>query len=525
MLEVYEYSILLIFLLITSYLFFYKIEYVSYLEDSLENLLVRTFKRSTSLLCVLTLLIFALGFQLRFLNIELLDWDMSTASIISQDILRGNLPFENLWNNKGPVRFFLFSVPLLIKNSDPISFKLFNDLLYFFVALTIFLIGKSNGYNYIRSIISSMFFIFVTSQFGSLGSGYSEYYGLLFLGFALIYLSKNPNNKNIILASSFLSLALLTTPALIFHTLACLIYMFLTQKKYLKIILGFFTPLVAILLIYFNSNILDILLYNYLSPFEYASKFDFKIIDIFFETIFSPLSSKEMFLYGLVFLLGLFNVFNMGFELFKEKKLKIQSLVFILLGLSIGYFIFGGKGFHHHLIYFYFFFSLSIGFSEIKVIRSFNLLFLLGAYLTIYPFAIYQGGTTIKNFNYNNYPLFNDSVTISTSYTLDSGFALNDHLLFYYLDIPNSSFIVHPSDFRRHYSSDLVVLNRIKSNEIIYQFEKQPDIIICPKVQQFKIGKFETSCNSYFKNNSNYDTMSSSTNNSNIYLKKSAKSN
>ena len=262
------------------------------------------------------------------------------------------MAFENLWNNKGPIRFVVFSIPLFIKNSDPIAFKIFNDFIYFFISLIIFLICKSKGFNNTRSIVCSLFFIYVTSYFWGLGSGYSEYYGLLFIGISLLFLNKVQNTRNIVFSGLFLSLSLLTTPALIFHSLACLIFMVLTQKQYLKTFLSFFTPMLIVLLIYKNAGIVDILLYNYTSPFEYASAFDPIIFDKFFETIVLPLNKRDMFLYGLVSLIGIFNVIIIGFELFKKTEMQFQSLIFILLILSIGYFIFGGKAFHHHLIYF-----------------------------------------------------------------------------------------------------------------------------------------------------------------------------
>ena len=147
------------------------------------------------------------------------------------------------------------------------------------------------------------------------------------------------------------------------------------------------------------------------------------------------------------------------------------------------------------------------------------MVFIFGAYLTLFPFVLYESAVDLKNINYDNYPLYTDSKIISESYTINSGFALHDHLLLYYLDVPNSSFIVHPSDFRRHYSSDLVFLDKIQSNEILYQIESKPDIVICPINQQFKIGKFQTSCNTFFVNNSEYYKFNSISKTSNIYLK------
>ena len=77
--------------------------------------------------------------------------------------------------------------------------------------------------------------------------------------------------------------------------------MVLTQKQYLKTFLSFFTPMLIVLLIYKNAGIVDILLYNYTSPFEYASAFDPIIFDKFFETIVLPLKKRHVFIWLSIF--------------------------------------------------------------------------------------------------------------------------------------------------------------------------------------------------------------------------------
>ena len=142
-------------------------------------------------------------------------------------------------------------------------------------------------------------FIYVTSYFGDLAVVILMY-GLLFIGISLLFLNKVQNTRNIVFSGLFLSLSLLTTPALIFHSLACLIFMVLTQKQYLKTFLSFFTPMLIVLLIYKNAGIVDILLYNYTSPFEYASAFDPIIFDKFFETIL-PFIKRHVFIWLSIF--------------------------------------------------------------------------------------------------------------------------------------------------------------------------------------------------------------------------------
>ena len=146
------------------------------------------------------------------------------------------------------------------------------------------------------------------------------------------------------------------------------------------------------------------------------------------------------------------------------------------------------------------------------------MVFIFGAYLTLFPFVLYESAVDLKNINYDNYPIYTDSKIISESYTINSGFALHDHLLLYYLDVPNSSFIVHPSDFRRHYSSDLVFLDKIQSNEILYQIDQNLILLFVLSISNLKSENFKHPVN-IFVNNSEYYKFNSISKTSNIYLK------
>ena len=76
------------------------------------------------------LLLFTLLTQFYTHNQETLGWDVNTFIVMSQDILKGNLPYENYFDNKGPVLYFLYAIPTYFQNL--VVIKIFNDLVLFF---------------------------------------------------------------------------------------------------------------------------------------------------------------------------------------------------------------------------------------------------------------------------------------------------------------------------------------------------------------------------------------------------------
>jgi len=58
-------------------------------------------------------------------NYETLGWDINTFIVMSQEVHRGNLPYENHFDNKGPLLYFLYAIPTYFKSL--IVVKIFND--------------------------------------------------------------------------------------------------------------------------------------------------------------------------------------------------------------------------------------------------------------------------------------------------------------------------------------------------------------------------------------------------------------
>jgi len=80
-----------------------------------------------------------------------------------------------------------------------------------------------------------------------------------------------------------------------------------------------------------------------------------------------------------------------------------------------------------------------------------------------------------------NYPLYELSKEIDSYFTEEYEILAFDYnLILYYLDKPNFSYIVHPSNhFEEFIITVLSDLNRIDENYISDLIEKEPDVIIC----------------------------------------------
>ena len=70
-------------------------------------------------------------------NFETMDWDVSTYLVVANDIGNGNLPYENQWDDKGPVLYFFFYLLSTIANNNFLLFKLLSDLVIIMISINL----------------------------------------------------------------------------------------------------------------------------------------------------------------------------------------------------------------------------------------------------------------------------------------------------------------------------------------------------------------------------------------------------
>ncbi|MDA9863273.1 hypothetical protein N9C45_04570, partial [Acidimicrobiia bacterium] len=253
--------------------------------------------------------------------------------------------------------------------------------------------------------------------------------------------------------------------------------------------IGFVFPHLFFIGLYLVNNLLDIYYATFVSiPLGYTSE-SFNILNelIVFLRSYFQFSSTLYFV-----------VISLGTLLFLEKfntiitktgKKSDNFLNNLFLFTSILFYILGSHGFEHHLIFLVFFASIVISQFERLSTNIFVGLVLIISMTSIFQSSFESSYQNLKNYEetYSNYPLLKLASEIESRF--DSEYtilALDYVLLLYYLDKPNFSYIVHPTN---HYADfitkELIELNRIKENNIdeliCYQREdcKEPDVIIC----------------------------------------------
>ena len=440
----------------------------------------------TKLLSSLYLLILVLLTQNYLLNYEIIDWDISSYMVASNEISRGFLPNETQWESKGPVLFYMYNFLLKIVGKNFLLFKILNDILLFIISLILYASTKKESENDIKfSLIPPTLFILLMSQPWGL-SGYSEIYSLLFIAFSY-YLYKNKLSKQTyFLIGVLLSLSTLVNQGTILYFIGFL-FILLRKKNeqhnynLKKIFFGFLIPHIFFLYIYFYNNLLNIYIETFINiPIAYTSSSYSNIYEL--RVYLRKFYEYETSLYFIILLI-LFSILTDNIMNIKKFKLIIynDNLIFIFISLSF-YFI-ASHNYYHHTIFLLYFLSLYVQ----NITSSSNIILLsILTVLSVSTLIISHSGNSYKYLynhqsTYGNYPLKSLAEEIDSYFEDDYNIlALEYNLLLHYLDKPNYSYIVHHTNFLEPYIlSSLERINFIESNYAEYLVNRKPDVIIC----------------------------------------------
>ena len=69
------------------------------------------------------LIILNMIFQGQYLNFETIDSDIHTYLIVGNDVLNGSLPYENQWDDKGPIFYIFYAFLIMLSNKNLMIFK------------------------------------------------------------------------------------------------------------------------------------------------------------------------------------------------------------------------------------------------------------------------------------------------------------------------------------------------------------------------------------------------------------------
>tara|TARA_B110000003_G_scaffold275862_1_gene319810 strand:- start:2223 stop:3830 length:1608 start_codon:yes stop_codon:yes gene_type:complete len=475
-----------IFLLLLLILFYFKENQKDFNQDGL----VVNLKINNSIY-VLVLLFFTIVSQNTHLHYETIDWDTNSYLVSSLDVINGFLPYENSWESKQPLLYYVYASLILLSNFNLVIFKLLNDLILFLISFIIFKITLLKGGSSKNSFLASIFYLFLMSSTWAQVEK-SELYCVLILSLILLIQNKSYKRKySVIFTGFFLGLSVLINLGSILFVLPITLNYLIDDfnlKRYLntifKFTVGFLSPILFFLILYFKNNLLDIFITtNIRIPFAYTQEsFDFlREFSEFFKSmyLFNP------FIYFLIIFISIFSFYKITITLFRSNnKLSDQGIkTLIYLATSLGVYYIAGHGYYHHLYYLIFFLPFLIfEYLDTFDLRIFTTLILFSTLFAGYvhfPLAI----NNLKNAGniYENYPLYNVSKELNQILVQNDKILATDGVLtLFYLQTSNYSYIVHPSNHKEQFiTQELIEIDYLLRDELLYLISKDPKVILC----------------------------------------------
>ena len=436
---------------------------------------------------LLGVLLFSFFLQQVYLSKEVLGWEVSTYLSMGQDINRGNLPYESQYENKGVFLFYIYSVIDLLSNGDYRIVKFLQDIPLLVLTILMFSTLKQKGKK--ANIIAALLVytsILSIEYYGEYA--YSEFFSLLPIALA-IYLLEKKQNTNFLFLGILFSLATLTNHGTVLFFIAATFYIYSKYKNQLtRFFTGFSIPHLFFLLIYFINDLLRVYLTaNIQIPLGYTSISFGERVSNFLNGFIDPfkgLYSYNLFLSGVALFIAGFIVY-LSLNSFRKDSLPnaLSSLPYFFVGGLIHLFIVGqAPGRYNFLIYLFCLYIINI---QENIVAKFLLPLVVIASLSIFHSSYEKSSENIQNFEIieEEYLLQEIAKDLQVNYDVDTNskvLALDHHLILFYLDVPNLSYVNHPV---------LMFLNEVNLfdnpenttkeeifNEIML---KKPDVIIC----------------------------------------------
>lgn len=426
---------------------------------------------------------------------EVLNWDINTYMIMGQDILRGNIPYENQFDNKGPLFYFIYSLPAITGKVTVV--RIFNDIILSFLVCEMYLISRK-----IKTNISKIYVLLPSLYFSLYMSypqghpGLAEVYSVLPLAVAInLLLSSKTNKIKFFKVGFYLSISYLISPSVVLLVVSISIFVLrkcIKNKIYsdlVSLVIGASIPLLILLALYeYNGLLYELIFVLFVFPIIYTTEGVGVYPNNFIEYLTEYLSLENYFSLGLItqilFWIFLYTI-GKNFVRFREFYKEDPALkIFIVLAMvSIVTFFNVPVPWWHYLVYYFFFSSFFILFIDSEWIKQIILLSILLCSLNVLPFMVRDNIKLLSKFNNieADYPIYNEYKEIDEKYKIKSVVALSNHLMVYYFNIPGSNYIVHPSNYqKKSYVDGLTNANLMEENELINLIRNgEVDLLIC----------------------------------------------
>lgn len=427
------------------------------------------------------LIIFSQG---QYLDFETIDSDVHTYLVVGNNVLNGHLPYENEWDDKGPVFYIFYALLIFLSNKNLIIFKLLCDILLLLIAFNLArLIYKNNKQKKeVHSLIGSSFFVlFLSTPWGSVE--YSEIFCLFFMAPSLyLIIQNNSYKKNIFFSGIFYGLSTLVNQGSGVFILLFFYLIFKSNKKhYLRnFIFGLSFPHIILFTLYASKNLIDV---YFSTLFSIPLKYSRQSFNIFNEL---SVFLRETFLYDpFIYLVIIFIVIFSIYRIANKNIWDIDFFPYFGVLLSLLFFYLGSTGYKHHLIFFLFFICLLPVYSPNNK-KSYYWIFvflLISSTSSLIPEASKKSFSNLANINtiYSNYPLRALATEIENEFDKDfSIFSLDHSLILFYLDKENEGYIIHPTNYiESSIFNELIKIGRVIPGELSFQISKKPNVVLC----------------------------------------------
>jgi hypothetical protein len=437
---------------------------------------------------ILLLFVGTLMTQNKFLQYEIIDFDVSTFLVMARELSDGYLPYERQWESHPPLLHIFNYLILNISNHNFLIYKILFDIFTFSsTALIYFLAVKRFKLNSWKSLATCfLFLLFLSQPWASVE--YSEAMSLSFL-VAAYYLLLGDNTTSFFLTGILFGISTLINTGVIIFFVAFILGISLNKnvvfkKSFLQFSAGLSIIHLIMFLVYFFKGLGSIYIATLIKvPLGYAGTDDyfFYSLRVFFESIYTTNS-----LLGMSFFILLFSNIKLFISTLVDKNLKVNLVNHIaFLSLSVLFIYLPGKGYYHHFYYFLFFISITLLFLDSQIIKvglSTVTIFLV----FLYAIPLFTSSfTNLLNSNeiYSSYPTRSIAFEIEKNFK-DSDFkilAIDNLLLAFYLNKPTETYITHPTNHGDEYLIEILSkgTNKLSSNYLDLAIESKPDVISC----------------------------------------------
>ena len=440
----------------------------------------------------LSLFIFILISQNYLLKYETVSWDVPSYLVSTYDVKQGNLPFTSQWESKGPLLAYVYNFLLILSNNSFVYFKIVNDLILYLISIIIFLIVYKKQKSILFGLLTSLFFSSLMSMRWYLVE-YSELYCVLFLSIShYIYENKKIENvKSYFLIGIFISLSSLinqVTVLFLIPVLVLICYRKFNIRNFKALFLGSLLPQLLFFFLYLQAGLAKLYLANYISiPLGYSndvSESNFYELRVYL---------REFFQYNeFLYLAMITTIFISIYKLVQNPNLN-KNINFVNLNviISLSIYFIGAHNYSNHLFYFlYFLVFLSLNSNYFSKHSFLFMLLIIFTVSSIFISTYSESFSNLKNVRNieDDYPLYKLSRDIDSYFQEDySIFALEYVLILHYLNLPNYSYIVHPTNhFENYITKPLINAGVILPDQVNILLNQEPDVIICNSIRIHK---------------------------------------